>query len=58
LREKESPAIDSATIESDPRALKEEYELAGLSHLGRGITAVTSSPEVNKRKKYRSGLAS
>jgi hypothetical protein len=25
---------DSATIESDPRALKEEYELAGLSHLG------------------------
>jgi hypothetical protein len=48
LREKESPAIDSATIESDPRALKEEYELAGLSHLGLvglafgGITAVTS----------------
>lgn len=42
------PAIDSATIESDPRALKEEYELAGLSHLGLvglafgGITAVTS----------------
>ena len=31
MREKESPAIDSATIESDPRALKEEYELAGLS---------------------------
>lgn len=48
LRGKESPSIDSATIESDPRALKEEYELAGLSHLGLvglafgGITAVTS----------------
>lgn len=27
-------AIDSATIESNPRALKEEYELAGLSRLG------------------------
>lgn len=28
-REKESPAIDSATIENNPRAFKEEYELAG-----------------------------
>jgi hypothetical protein len=27
-------AIDSATLESNPRALKEEYELAGLFHLG------------------------
>jgi len=27
-------AIASATLESNPRALKEEYELAGLFHLG------------------------